>query len=64
MRRYPEYKNSGVEWIGKIPQNWEVLKVKHVSLSNPSKNNPKAECFKRQICGLPSNGTRSYRWDD
>ena len=25
---YPEYKNSGVEWLGKIPFNWTVTKVK------------------------------------
>ena len=29
MNRYPEYKNSGVEWIGKIPIHWEEKKVKH-----------------------------------
>ena len=29
FRRYPEYKDSGVEWIGKIPQNWEVKKIKN-----------------------------------
>ena len=37
FRRYPEYKESGVEWIGEIPKGWEVLKVKHVGYSNPSK---------------------------
>ncbi len=39
-------KPSGVEWIGEIPAHWEVLKVKHVGLSNPSKNNPKTACLK------------------
>ena len=29
MRRYPEYKKSGVEWIGKIPQNWHLRKIKN-----------------------------------
>ena len=27
MRRL--YKDSGVEWLGKIPENWEVRKLKH-----------------------------------
>ena len=22
MQRYPEYKESGVEWIGEIPEHW------------------------------------------
>ena len=27
-RRYGRYKDSGVEWIGKIPEEWEVSKIK------------------------------------
>ena len=27
MRRYPEYKESGVEWIGEIPRHWETKAV-------------------------------------
>ena len=27
MRRYSEYKESGVEWIGKIPKHWETKAV-------------------------------------
>ena len=30
MRRYPEYKVSGVEWIGEIPKHWETKRNKHV----------------------------------
>ena len=43
-----EMKPSGVEWIGEIPAHWEVLKVKQVGLSNPSKNNPKTACLKEK----------------
>ncbi len=28
MRTYPEYKDSGVEWIGEIPKGWEIKKLK------------------------------------
>jgi type I restriction enzyme S subunit len=28
MERYPEYKDSGVKWIGEIPQEWEIQKGK------------------------------------
>ena len=24
-----EMKNSGIEWIGDIPSNWQVAKLKH-----------------------------------
>ena len=44
-----EMKPSGVEWIGEIPAHWEDLKVKHVGLSNPSKNNPKTTCLKDSL---------------
>ena len=43
-----EMKPSGMEWIGEIPMHWEVLKVKQVGLSNPSKNNPKTACLKEK----------------
>lgn len=29
MNRYSEYKDSGIEWIGEIPINWAVKKIKH-----------------------------------
>ena len=33
INRYPEYKDSGVGWIGDMPKNWKVTKIKH-TLSN------------------------------
>ena len=27
MAAYPEYKDSGIEWLGKIPAHWEVARV-------------------------------------
>ena len=29
-RRYPEYKDSGVEWLGEIPAGWEVSRLKRL----------------------------------
>ena len=28
--RYPEYKDSGIEWLGQIPAHWEVRRLKNV----------------------------------
>ncbi|MYF99637.1 restriction endonuclease subunit S [Candidatus Poribacteria bacterium] len=36
MRRYPEYKESGVEWIGEIPFHWDVKRLKHIGKILPS----------------------------
>jgi len=30
MRKYSEYKDSGVKWIGDIPKHWEVLRAKNM----------------------------------
>src|SRR5690606_36209877 len=28
---YPDYKDSGIEWLGEIPSHWELRRLKHVS---------------------------------
>ena len=28
--RYAAYKDSGVEWLGEVPEHWDITKVKHV----------------------------------
>ena len=40
--KYENYKDSGVEWIGKIPSEWEAIKAKYfIKISNGS--DPKTE---------------------
>src|SRR5680860_219797 len=29
MERYGDYKNSGIEWIGEIPEHWNLKKIKY-----------------------------------
>ncbi|MGM0984370.1 MAG: restriction endonuclease subunit S [Pseudomonadota bacterium] len=29
--KYPEYKDSGVEWLGEVPAHWEVPRLKHLA---------------------------------
>lgn len=31
MKGYDSYKYSGVDWIGEIPNNWSIVKLKHIS---------------------------------
>ncbi|ECO1974452.1 restriction endonuclease subunit S [Campylobacter jejuni] len=34
------FKDSGIEWLGEIPQHWNILKLKHIaSLRNQKSNN-------------------------
>jgi type I restriction enzyme S subunit len=30
LRPYPAYKDSGVPWLGEIPESWDVRRVKHL----------------------------------
>lgn len=30
MKRYPSYKDSGVEWIGEIPIHWDTIRLKYI----------------------------------
>ena len=46
MRRYPEYKESGVEWIGEIPAHWEIGKIKHIATFVNQKSIPETDAIK------------------
>lgn len=41
--RYPAYKDSGVEWLGEVPEHWVLSKLKHVARlsggGTPSRDN-------------------------
>ncbi|WP_407246177.1 hypothetical protein [Klebsiella pneumoniae] len=38
---YPAYKDSGVEWIGLVPEHWKVAQIKRISALNPKEIDPK-----------------------
>ena len=40
MRRYPEYKESEVGWIGKIPSYWQTATIKHLTKNLDGKRIP------------------------
>ncbi|WP_027358256.1 restriction endonuclease subunit S [Desulforegula conservatrix] len=29
--RYEKYKDSGVEWLGEVPEHWEKVRIKHIA---------------------------------
>ena len=46
MKPYPKYKDSGVEWIGEVPEHWGVEKLKWIAkvrLSNIDKKSKEEE---------------------
>ncbi|HNW83381.1 MAG TPA: restriction endonuclease subunit S, partial [bacterium] len=47
-------KNSGVEWIGDVPEHWEVRRLKSLSRINSGQVDPKKEEFNRMILIAPN----------
>jgi type I restriction enzyme, S subunit len=41
--KYPTYKDSGVEWLGDVPVDWECLRMKRLYRDFSKKNMPNAE---------------------
>lgn len=37
-KAYPAYKDSGVEWIGLVPEHWKIAQIKRISALNPKKS--------------------------
>ena len=31
LKQYPAMKDSGVEWLGEVPEHWEKVRLKQVS---------------------------------
>lgn len=42
MKQYSKYKNSGIDWLGNIPEHWEVKRVKDCFKSIGSGSTPKS----------------------
>lgn len=41
-KNYPIYKESSVEWLGEVPEGWEIQKLKHIAKINLSNVNKKS----------------------
>ncbi len=46
-------KNSGIEWIGEIPENWEVVKLKNISIKIKSGGTPESSNDKYYNGNIP-----------
>lgn len=72
MKQYKNYKQTGIEWIGKIPSEWDIKRIKFVSsINQESLSNsldPKTEIEYLDIGGLDENGniieTNQYKFSD
>ena len=52
QKPYQRYKESGIEWIGKVPEHWEMKRLKHVASLNMGQS-PSSEDCNQEGDGLP-----------
>ena len=68
MKRYSEYKDSGVKWIGEIPGHWKCIKLHHLISkieSGTSVNGSTSQYAKSNEYGVLKTGAVSFRiFDD
>lgn len=53
MNKYDIFKDSGIEWIGKIPEHWQLKKLKHIVKKVGSGVTPKGGSEVYQSYGVP-----------
>ncbi len=52
-RAYPEYKDSGVEWLGEVPTEWKTSRIKFFAALNPSKSELNTLSSDTEVTFLP-----------
>ena len=58
LQKYDSYKDSGVEWIGNVPEHWNVVKIKYLM-------NEKKKTYDMNLnCGSISFGKVIYKDDE
>ena len=48
MQTYTHYKDSGIDWIGKIPEHWELEKIKYLGYIYPGLSGKKGDDFNKE----------------
>lgn len=49
MKRYSKYKDSGIQWLGQIPEHWDLRRAKYMFQKNKRERRPEDEvitCFR------------------
>ena len=57
---YPKYKPSGVEWLGEVPEHWEVKRLKYWARRNPPSFVASALDRDTLVCFVPMEAVGEY----
>ena len=57
---YPEYKNSGVDWLGEVPKHWNVSRIRFFIKSSPGKSEIKNVTRNNWVSFVPMDAVNEY----
>ncbi|MDE0394138.1 MAG: restriction endonuclease subunit S, partial [Gammaproteobacteria bacterium] len=60
---YPAYKESGVEWLGKVPEHWEVVALRHLATKFGSGITPRGGVAVYVPTGIPFLRSQNVHFD-
>ncbi len=63
LKPYPKYKDSGIEWLGEIPEGWEVKRLKYLLESLESGSRESQEQEFNGVDKIPSIGGEHISWE-
>lgn len=59
-RSYPEYKDSGVEWLGDVPVHWEVKRLRYAAELNPVASEARGQAPGTEVSFVPMEAIGEY----
>ncbi len=60
---YPAYKDSGVEWLGRVPAHWEVAALRHLATKFGSGVTPRGGATVYEAKGIPLLRSQNVHFD-
>ena len=54
INRYPSYKDSGIDWLGQVPEHWDIKKFNHIAQIVEGQIDPKEEPYVNYILIAPN----------
>lgn len=61
LKPYPKYRDSGVPWLGDVPEHWEIIRLKYLTKINPPLDQDKKEPL--TVSFVPMSRVReNYPW--
>ena len=60
---YPAYKDSGVEWLGEVPEHWEVAALRHLATKFGSGVTPRGGATVYETTGIPFLRSQNVHFD-